>query len=85
MGTGLSPQQKQLLEIVQSKTRTSMSDFTRVLNPSGYELAWSGRGNWAAPKTMQNSVLRSLYRLQERGLIKTYGFNSRGERRWMAT
>ena len=85
MGTGLSPQQKQLLEIVRSKKASSMSDFTRVFNPTGYELTYSRRGNWYASKTMQNSILRSLYRLRERGLIETNGFSYRGERRWVTT
>jgi hypothetical protein len=91
MGTGLSPQQRTLLEMIRERTAagkvTTMSHLTRVLYPDGYELTWrpstgKGAGTWAIPINLHKSLLRSLHRLQKRGLVNCSGRASTGELRW---
>jgi hypothetical protein len=99
VGRGLSPIQKQLLAIIEERTKegksTSMSDMTSILYPDGW---WVGRYRqdknnsdgdnthwtyWEQRET-HGSLLRSLHRMEERGLIKNTGFSSNAELRWWA-
>lgn len=88
MGTGLSKEQKQILNIVTElkKQKNWVSSVSRICEEMGIGKARVGycTRKWiVTDDTRRKSIWRSLRRLEARGLIVNLGRGAGNEERWL--